>query len=266
MAQTPTDPPAETPVTITREGAVAVVTLDAPQSRNALTATMREALIGALDGLMTEAGCRAIVLTGAGGVFCAGGDLKSMVGATLQGARHRMMRGHRLVRLIAEGPKPVLTAVEGAAFGAGMSIAAMSDLCIVSREARFGAVFGKVGLAPDWGWMWSVPMRIGMGRARRMAMLSEVIDADEALRIGLADMPAEPGQALSVALEQAQLYAGAATLAIGATKSAFCRHMASLDAVLAFEIDQQPGLMLSEDHVGARDAFFAKQAPVFNGA
>ena len=253
-------------VRVERQDSIAIVTMTSPKTRNALAAPMRDALTEALDELMNDTSCRAIVLTGAEGVFCAGGDLKSMVGATLQGARHRMMRGHRLVRLIAEGPKPVLTAVEGPAFGAGMSIAAMSDLCVASREAKFGAVFGKVGLAPDWGWLWSVPMRVGMGRARRMAMLAEVVTGEEAVRIGLADIDAAPGTALEVALDQAKLYAEAATLAIGATKTAFCRHMASLDEVLAFEANHQPGLMLSGDHVRARDAFFAKQTPVFEGS
>lgn len=252
-------------ISVDRDGTVAVITMTSQQTRNSLAAPMRDALLDAMDALMTDTSCRAIVITGAGGVFCAGGDLKSMIGATLQGARHRMMRGHRLVRLIAEGPKPVLTAVEGAAFGAGMSIAAMSDLCIASSEAKFGAVFGKVGLAPDWGWMWAVPMRIGMGRARRMAMLSEIVEGEEAVQIGLADISAAPGKALEVAVAQAQIYAASATLAIGATKTAFCRHMGSLDEVLAFEANQQPALMLSNDHIRARDAFFAKGKPVFEG-
>lgn len=256
---------AERLVKVERKEAIAVVTMTSPKTRNALAAPMRDALLDALDTLMTDDSCRAIIITGGGQVFCAGGDLKSMVGATLQGAKHRLMRGHRLVRLIAEGPKPVLTAVEGAAFGAGMSIAAISDLCIASTEAKFGAVFGKVGLAPDWGWMWAVPMRVGMGRARRMAMLSEVTNGQDAVQIGLADINAEPGKALEVALEHAQAYATSATLAIGATKTAFCHHLSSLDEVLAFETNHQPGLMLSGDHVRARDAFFAKETTAFKG-
>jgi len=249
----------------TRDGAVAIVTLSSPETRNALTADMRDALIAEMDRLMMDKSCRAIVLTGSESVFCAGGDLKSMVGATVDYARHRLMTGHRLVRLIAEGPKPVLTAVEGAAFGAGMSIAALSDLCIASREAKFGAVFGKVGLVPDWGWLWAVPMRIGLGRARRIAMLGEVVLGGDAVQIGLADVVAEPGRALETAMEFAQRYAAAATLAIASAKSAFCRHTGSLDEVLAFEASHQSALMISGDHIRARDAFFAKETPAFEG-
>ncbi|SMF30070.1 short chain enoyl-CoA hydratase /Enoyl-CoA hydratase [Tistlia consotensis] len=252
-------------VTVERQAAIAVVTMTNPAQRNALSPAMREALLGALDPLMADPETRALVLTGAGGTFCAGGDLKSMRPGEPLYARHRLMEGHRLVRLLAEGPKPVIAAVEGAAFGGGLSLAAIADCCVAARDARFGAAFGKVGLMPDLGMLWAVPARIGLGRAKRLAMLSEVLSGEEAVAIGLADVAAEPGQALGTALEQAAAFAAAAPLAVAATKAAFARLPGPLDLVLAEEVGQQSALMQSADHAEAREAFLAKRTPEFRG-
>ena len=146
---------ADSLVTVELQGAIAVVSLNAPQQRNALTLPLRSALLEALDPLMGDDTTRAIVLTGAGGTFCAGGDLKSMRPGEPLYARHRLMGGHRLVRLLVEGPKPVISAVEGAAFGAGLSLAVIADWCVCARDARFGTAFGKVGLMPDLGMLWA---------------------------------------------------------------------------------------------------------------
>lgn len=252
-------------VTVESKDAIAVVTLSLPEKRNALTMELRAELLAALDRLMGDGEARAIVLTGAGGTFCAGGDLKTMPGNTPLAARHRMMTGHRLVRLLAEGPKPVIAAVEGAAFGAGLSLAAAADSCVAARDARFGAVFGKVGLMPDLGMLWSVPARIGLARTKRMAMLTEELGGAEAHALGLADVLAEPGQALERALEEARRFAAAAPLSVAATKMTMARLPGTLDEVLADEVNQQSALMQSADHAQAREAFFEKRTPRFEG-
>ncbi len=255
----------EKPISLEMRDTVAVVTLATPENRNALTPKMRNALLDCLDPLMADSTTRAIVLTGAGGSFCAGGDLKSMRPGEPLYARHRLMAGHRLVRLLAEGPKAVIAAVEGAAFGGGLSLAAAADCCVAARDARFGAAFGKVGLMPDLGMLWSVPARIGLGRAKRLAMLSEVLGGEEAVAIGLADRLAEPGRALETALAEAALFAAAAPLAVAAAKAAFARLPGPLDQVLAEEVGQQSALMQSADHGEAREAFLAKRTPSFKG-
>jgi len=246
-------------------GAVAVLTLNDPDRRNALSPEMREALLDTLDPLMADDATRVVVLTGAGGTFCSGGDLRSMRPGEPVYARHRMMAGHRLVRLLAEGPKPVVAAVEGAAFGGGLALAALADCCVAGRDARFGAAFGKVGLMPDLGFLWSVPARIGFARARRLAMLSEVLEAEEAHALGLCDALALPGGALEAALAEAERYAAQAPVALAATRLAFARLPAALDDALAEELAQQPGLMQTEDHAGARDAFLGRRKPEYRG-
>lgn len=252
-------------VLVRRHDPVVVVTLNNPDQRNALSPAMREDLLAALDPLMGDDPCRAIVLTGAGGAFCAGGDLKSMRPGEPIYARHRLMAGHRLVRLLAGGPKPVVAAVEGAAFGGGLSLAALSDYCVAARDARFGAAFGKVGLMADLGLMWSLPARIGMARAKRFLLLDETLAAGQAVAIGMADELAAPGAALDRALEAARDFARGAPLATAATRAAFAGLPGSLDAVLAAELDLQSALMASDDHAEGRRAFLERRAPAFEG-
>ena len=249
---------------IERRDTVAVVTLNDPDRRNALSPEMRAELLDALDPLMADGSCRCLVLTGEGPSFCAGGDLKSMRSGDPIYARHRMMVTHRLVRLLAAGPKPVVAAVEGHAFGAGLSLAALADVCIASREASFGAVFGKVGLMADLGLLWSLPQRIGAARAKRLMLNAAVVRAEEAAEMGLVDTLCAPGAALDMALDMAMNFADRAPLPIAATRSAFAQ-MGDLDKALALEVDLQSALMASDDHAEGRAAFFERRNPDFRG-
>lgn len=248
-----------------RRDAVVVVTLNDPDRRNALSPDMRAQLLAVLDPLMGDDPCRAIVLTGAGGSFCAGGDLKSMRAGDPVYARHRMMVSHRLVRLLAAGPKPVVAAVEGYAFGAGLSLAALTDICVVSRKASFGAIFGKVGLMGDLGLLWSLPQRIGAARTKRLLLGAGTMDATEAQQSGLADRLCDAGDTLEVAVQEAIGFAQMAPLPLAATRSAFAQLGGDLDRALALEVDLQSALMASDDHAEGRAAFFEKRAPQFKG-
>ena len=138
---------------------------------------------------------RAIVVTGAEGTFCAGGDISSMdIDSTLAG-RERMRRTHKLVRLMAKGGKPIVAAVEGWAAGAGMAVACACDTIVAAENARFTAGFHKIGLMSDMGLPHFLPARVGVGRARRILFFHEVIAAPEAERIGLVDYVAPAGRA-----------------------------------------------------------------------
>ncbi len=247
-----------------RDGRTVVVTLNDPDRRNALSPDMRAQMVTALDPVMLDRDVRAVVLVGQGDHFCAGGDLKSMKSGDPIYARTRMMITARLVRLLAAGPVPVIAAVEGAAFGAGLSLAALADINVVSRTATFGAVFGKVGLMADVGLLWALPNRIGAARAKRFLLQNTVVKADAAPD-GLVDDLCEPGQALDRAMEIAAGFAHQAPLPLAATKSAFAQ-MADFDRALALEVDLQGFLMASDDHAEGRAAFFDKRDPVFKGA
>src|SRR4051812_30299985 len=217
-------------VPLEREGAVAVLTLNFPARRNAYCLQMRTQLRERLESLLAQDEVRAIVLTGAAGHFCAGGDIGEMQERTLLENRERWNLVTALIRLIALGPKPVVAAVEGSAMGAGLSLAALSDYVVTARDAKFGAAFVKMGLLPDMGALWSVQQRVGPAKARELLGLARSFDGTEAGRIGLANEVVEPGQALPRALEVAQEYAALPPVATALLKSALAQGTDTLDA------------------------------------
>lgn len=254
------------PVRVEHEDAVATVTLDLPEKRNALTLELRLALLHALEALTQDPACRAVVLTGAGGAFCAGGDLSAMRAGDPLGARRRLGIIHAIVRLLAGGPKPVVAAVEGAAFGAGLSLAAAADVVVAGEGARFCASFVRVGLMPDAGLLWTLPQRVGLGPAKRMMLEGAVVDAREALALGLADQVTPAGGALAAAGERARTLAAGPPVALALIRSVLARAPADLQTILAAEADGQALLFSTEDHAEGRAAFFDRRPPRFKGA
>ena len=247
----------------TRDGATAVLTLDYPERRNALAMPMRQRLVDALEAIEADRTLRAIVITGAGGTFSAGGDISGMDVADLAAGRERFRLTHRLVRLLIKGSKPVIAAVEGWCVGAGLSIAMCCDTVVTADDARFAAGFGKVGLVADLGLLHTLPARIGQGRARQVLLYGEPTDAGQAAAIGMADYVVPPGTALQAALARAALFHGTAPLPLALTKQYLA---AGLDAALDWERDTQSALFLTADHAEGRAAFLAKRAPMFKGA
>jgi enoyl-CoA hydratase/carnithine racemase len=245
-----------------RDGATAVLTLNNPARRNALSLALREALVAALERLESDPAVRAIVLTGAGGNFSSGGDISGMDVSDLAGGRERFRLTHRLVRLMVKGSKPLVAAVEGWAAGAGVGLALCCDTIVAAAEARFVLSFGKVGLIPDSGSLHTLPLRVGQGRARQMMLYGEAVGAAAALEMGLVDQMVPPGTALAVAIDRARLFAGTAPLPAGLTKQYLAN---GLDAALDWERDMQSSLFLTADHAEGKAAFLAKRAPVFTG-
>lgn len=246
-------------------GAICVVRLNFPARRNALSLDLRAKLTTAVETAMADPVIRVLVLTGNGGSFCAGGDLSSMHNVTGIAGRERLANLHRLVRLIVAGPKPVIAAVEGYAYGAGMSLALLCDQVVTARDAKFCCSFGRVGLMPDMAALWTVPQRVGAGWARRLLLLAEEVDGETAARIGLADAVAEPGAALADALDLAARFAAVAPLPVALSKAVLARGPQGLESVLAQEADGQALLFNSEDFAEGRDAFLAKRKPDFRG-
>jgi enoyl-CoA hydratase/carnithine racemase len=249
-------------LTETREGTVAILTLDYPERRNALAMQMRERLVDALEAIEADRELRAIVVTGAGGTFSAGGDISGMNVADLASGRERFRMTHRLVRLLIKGSKPVIAAVEGWCVGAGLSLAMCCDTVVAAEDAKFAAGFGKIGLIADLGLLHTLPARIGQGRARQVFLYGEQVNAGRAEAIGMVDRVVPPGMALQAALDRAALFHAAAPLPIAMTKQYLA---ARLDAALEWERDTQSTLFLTADHAEGKAAFLGKRAPGFGG-
>lgn len=254
-------------IEVEREGAIRLLSLSAPERRNAISAEMRAELLAALADAVHDPSVRAIILTGKGGHFCAGGDLAAANGAAADPGRTeanvKMLQD--IVRAIA-GPKPVLAAIEGSAFGAGMSLAAACDFAIAARSSRFAASFAKIGLCADAGLTWSLPQRIGLARSRRLMISGEVVSASQALEIGLVDELTDDGEALAVALTSARRVSELAPLSISAVKAILGAYPYSLSDALETELHNQVRLVSTSDYVEGRTAFLEKRAAVFTGA
>ena len=247
-------------VTEQRDAGVLTLTLDYPERRNALAVPLREDLHRILEAAQGDAAIRAIVLTGAGGVFCSGGDISGMDSTDAEAARERMRRTHRIIRLMVAGRLPIVAAVEGWCVGAGLSVACACDTIVAAEDARFMAGFGKVGLIADLGLPFTLPARIGAGRARQMFLYGTQLDATAAERIGLVDHLVPKGGALAKATELAAFLAAQAALPIALTKQILAE---GLDRALEDERHFQATCFLSADHAEGRAAFLGKRAPQF---
>jgi enoyl-CoA hydratase/carnithine racemase len=250
-----------------RQGAIAVLTLNEPQRRNAMSAAIREQLADGIRTGMTDSAVRALVITGSGGSFCAGGDISAMdrSNSTVLSSRRRMAQLRELGGAIINGEKPVVAAVEGFAYGAGLGLAAACDYVVCARDAKFCAAFAKIGLMADNGCYWTLPQRVGFGRAKAMIMLAQVIDGETAVRIGLAEELAETGEALASAMNIARQLAEGPPAAHALTKATFAQMPLTLDDVFRMEADGQTLLFSTEDFAEGGRSFFEKRKPNFTG-
>lgn len=252
-------------IDVTREGPVAIVTLNNPHRRNAMGRHMRQLLRDTIHRLMIDdPDSRAIVLTGAGEHFCAGADISEMTKRTILQSREILAESCAVVRDLLAGPKPVVAAVEGVAFGAGLSLAVAADYVVAASTARFCAAFLRVGLIPDTGILWTLPKRIGMARAREMLSLATEIDGNQAVAIDLANEGVEPGAARARAIEVALSLAALPPLGVALLKESLTT-ATTMEGALRAEIDYQPILRRSNDHQAACKAFMEKTEPVFTG-
>jgi 2-(1,2-epoxy-1,2-dihydrophenyl)acetyl-CoA isomerase len=246
------------------DAAVRTVTLNRPQKRNAIDIELRIALAEAIESADRDPAVRAIILTGAGDVFCSGGDISTMKRMPVEPALERINLAQRVIRAIWNTPKPVLAAVEGSAYGAGTALAAACDRVVAANDATFATTFTNVGLAGDMGTFVSLPARVGAARARQMLMLPTPISAADALEMGLIDAVAEPGQALESARRDARQLAAGPSGAYGVIK-ALLADPGTVNPLELLEREAvcQAELFDTDDFAEGIAAFMAKRRPLF---
>ena len=252
-------------VLTTDDNRVRIVTLNRPEKRNALDLALRTELIKAIDTAMADDQVRVLVLTGAGGAFCAGGDISTMEQMDRDAAMTRAELAQQVPGTLWAGDKPVLAAVEGPAFGAGLSLALACDRIVAAADARFGAAFSRIGLAGDMGVWATLPARLGPARAKQFLMLSEQAKAPEALAMGLIDVVTEPGNAVTAALADARKLAAGAPLALAAIKAAFGRWPMSRELALELETETMVAMFMAADFTEGVTAFRERRSPRFEG-
>ena len=260
----------------TFDDGIATLTMNRPEARNALSAEMSTGLEEAIPRLARDPAVRVVVLTGAGGAFCAGGDVKGFARApNPDGRRARpgfeqrvagLRASTEFCRLLHEMPKPTLAAIPGPAAGGGLSFALACDIRIASDNAKFTTAFARIGLAGDYGGSYFLPHLIGAAKARELYFTADVIGAEEALRLGLvnqtypaSDFPAEVDA-------WARRLAGLPTIALGYMKKNLnAAERGSLAEVLDLEAQHMTRTFDTADHRLAAQAFVDKREPEFRG-
>ena len=266
---------ATTDLVITDHGAVREIALNRPQTKNGLTDELFLGLRVAFEDAAKDDKVRAVLLTGRGGSFCSGLDLKAAMAMVQAGAgsfsdspdsliedRLREIL-HGLIRSMVGNPKPIIALVDGAAAGFGCDLALCCDLRIGTARARFGEIFIKRGLMPDGGGTYTLPRLVGVGRAFDMLLTGDMVESDEALRIGLLSRivkDADEGLALAQ-----RIAAGPPLVLREIKRSVWAGLEAPLDAALEREAKGQLQLLRSQDFIEGISAFLMKRPPVFSG-
>ena len=247
---------------------VARLTLNRPKVLNAIDRRMADELTDALRALQARDDLCALVLHGAGGHFCAGGDVRGMRDTgprTPAEAKRGMERYRRMTEALHGFDRPVIAAIDGVAFGAGFSLALLADIVLLGERARLSLVFGRVGLIPDCGALYTLPRNIGLQRAKELVFSAREIGAAEALRLGLALEVLPDDALLDRAMALASTFRGASPLALALAKRALDQSQhCDLSTLLDIEAAGQALAMGSEYHADAVQRFVAKEPLRFN--
>ncbi|HZC15813.1 MAG TPA: enoyl-CoA hydratase [Caulobacteraceae bacterium] len=256
---------------------VATLTMNRPEARNALTGEMQAALSEAIPRLGSDPSVRAVVITGAGRAFCAGGDVKGFARAAESGASSNagfsleqrafgLRQSADICRWLHEMPKPTLAVIPGPAAGAGLSIALACDLRIAADDAKLTTAFSKVGLSGDYGGSYFLAHLVGAAKARELYFTAEVITGREAAALGIVNKAVAFDELEALAGDYARQLAGLPTIAIGYMKRNLnAAETGSLSEVLDLESTHMVRTQMTDDHKGASIAFVQKAKPVFQG-
>ncbi len=266
---TPSADRTDAPLLVRDAAGVRTITLNRPKAFNSFNAALKEALLAGLEAAASDPAVRAVVLTGAGPAFCAGQDLKehlALVSASDPRVGTTVAEFYNpLVRAVTGMAKPVIAAVNGPAAGAGAGLAFACDLRVAAGSASFSMAFAGVALSADTGASFVLPRLIGAGRASRMMLLGERVDADEALRIGMVDVVTTDEELAPTVEALAARLASGPTTAFGWIKASLLHGAQSdLESTLAFEDRAQRECFASPDHREAIAAFVEKRSPRFS--
>ena len=242
---------------------VATIVLNRPRQRNAMDMAMRQELLQVVQQVARDVEVQAVVLTGAGGHFCAGGDVKTMGQiASAEKGRQRMLDLQPLVLALLQLDKPLVVAVEGVAFGAGFGLALTADFIVASDTARFCCSFARVGLVPDFATAFMLPRILGLQRAKALVFSARELMAAEALAQGLVAEVCDAGQAQMQARKLALLLVNGSPTAFSLSKRMLLASFQNdVGAMLGIEADAQGIAYTSEYHKDAVQRFMAKEAP-----
>ena len=253
------------PITIERPADNIVrLAFNRPEKRNPLETDVRESMLAALGDALDDASVRAVIITGNGGTFCAGGDIAAMGKSDERSGADRMARNHMLTRRIGRAEKPIIAAVEGFAFGAGAGIALLCDAIVAGQGASIGFSFFRMGLVPDYGIVHTLTKRIGFGKARLLLLRAATLKAPEALQLGLFDQVVPDTDVQSAALALASELAAQPANAVALTKRMLLAEPQGFDAALDLERTSQVMSFLTADHKEGVAAFREKRPPKFS--
>ncbi|MFR9806649.1 enoyl-CoA hydratase/isomerase family protein [Pseudonocardia sp. RS010] len=254
----------EKPVLVETADGIRTVTLNHPRRKNAANAPVWDGLQAAFADAAKDPAVRVLVLTGAGGDFCAGADLSGD-----RAGVHPLSRMHRIndvAMALHDLPIPTIAKVSGVAVGAGWNLALGCDLVVAERDARFSQIFAKRGLSLDFGGSWLLPRIVGLQQAKRLALLAEIIGAEEAERLGLVTYVVEPGTIDAFVADLATTLAAGAPVALAQSKRMLNENAdKTLREALESEARAQTINFAGTDAPAAYEAFLAKREPVFTG-
>ena len=253
---------------------VATLTMNRPEARNALSPSMMAGLEEAIPRLACDTDVRVVVLTGSGGAFCAGGDVKGFAGANARSGQRPSfedrVKGLRssteLVQHLHEMPKPTVAAISGAAAGGGLSFALACNIRIAVDTAKFTTAFSKIAVSGDYGGSYFLTQLVGTAKARELYFSADVIVAPEALQLGMINQVYAEGEFEEKAKAYVERLAAMPPIAIEYMKKNLNKALhGSLADVLDLEADHMTRTFDTEDHLNAAKAFVEKRLPEFNG-
>ena len=254
-------------VQVETRGAVALVTLNRPDSANTFNLEMAMDLLAAAMTCGRNPAVRAVVLTGAGRQFCFGGDLRGMVarGDAVDGYL-REMTGylHSAISHFVRMDAPVIAAVNGTAAGAGVGLVTMADLAVCGKSSKFSLAYTGVGLTPDAGNSFMLPRTIGVKRSMELLLLNRALTASEALEWGLVNSVVEDSQLLDEALRMADRLSAGATHAFGKTKRLLAASMAGFESQMVLESETIASQAVTEEGAEGINSFVEKRKPDFS--